>query len=66
MNQSEQSRRALSVAELSQALGLGLNKAYELVNSGRIKAVREGGRIIVPVAEIDRYLDHNAAGTNQP
>lgn len=65
MNHNEKTRRALSVAEVSHALGLGLNKTYELVNSGRIKAVREGGRIIVPVTEIDRYLDQNAAATSQ-
>lgn len=62
----EEDKKAVSVPRFAELVGLSRDKAYEVANSGRIRVVREGGRIIVPVAEIDRYLDQNAAATRKP
>ena len=34
----------LSVSDLAEVLGIGLNSAYDLVRSGRIKSLRVGTR----------------------
>lgn len=42
--------------ELGRMLGVGRNKAYELVNSGEIRALRVGRRIVVPQSAVEEYL----------
>src|SRR5690606_3287173 len=42
--------------ELGRLLGVGRNKAYELVNSGEIRALRVGRRIVVPQSAVEEYL----------
>lgn len=38
----------LTVKQLAEALGIGLNKAYDLVNSRMIGCKRIGKKIIIP------------------
>ena len=38
----------MTVKQVSQALGIGLNKAYELVNNRVIGSKRIGKKILVP------------------
>jgi excisionase family DNA binding protein len=42
-----------SVEELGEVLGLGRNKAYELVRHGVVKAIKVDGRWLVPRQEIE-------------
>lgn len=42
--------------DLGHMLGVGRNKAYELVNTGEVRTVRVGRRILVPKAAVDEYL----------
>ena len=51
------SRIALSPAEAAAAIGLGLLKLYELMRAGEINAKKSGGRTIIPVAELQRFID---------
>lgn len=52
-------KAALNVwPELGEALGVGRNTAYGLVNSGRIRSVRVGRRILVPTSAVDEFLEN--------
>lgn len=42
--------------ELGRMLGVGRNKAYDLVNSGEIRALRVGRRIVVPRSAVEEYI----------
>ena len=46
----------LTVKQLSKALGIGINKAYELVNLRIIGSKRVGRRILVPKACLIDYM----------
>lgn len=41
-------------------LGIGKNKAYELVNRKDFPSVRLDGRIIIPVEALNRWLNERA------
>jgi|GEM_PF-1733397 len=50
-------RQTLDVwPDLGQVLGVGRNKAYELVNGGEIRSLRIGRRIVVPVSAVEEFL----------
>ncbi|MBO4299938.1 MAG: helix-turn-helix domain-containing protein [Clostridia bacterium] len=50
---------AYSVSELGKALGIGRNNAYALIHREGFPAVRIGGRVIVPVKELEEWLRKN-------
>ena len=50
------SRIALSPAEAAAAIGLGRSKLYELMRAGEINAKKSGGRTIIPVADLQRFI----------
>ena len=54
-------KRALSVAEMAETLGISRTTAYELVNREDFPSMRIGQRIIVPVDALDRWLDRGVA-----
>ena len=47
----------LTVTELSRALRIGKNTAYSLVNSGEIKNVRIGKKILIPKLYLIEYFN---------
>jgi excisionase family DNA binding protein len=47
----------LSVAEVQQLLGLGLNSTYNLIRSGQLKSIRVGKLIKVPRPALEEYLN---------
>ena len=47
----------LRVDELSVALGIGRNTAYELVRSGQIRSIRIGRQLRIPRNELQRFLN---------
>jgi excisionase family DNA binding protein len=47
---------ALSYDETAEALGLSRSTVKQLVSSGRLPAVRVGRRVLIPAAEIERFL----------
>ena len=46
----------LSVAELGQILGIGTNKAYQLVHSNQLETLRIGKQIRIPRHSLLKYL----------
>ena len=53
----------VSVPEMGRRLSLGRSLAYELVARGQIKVVRVGARMLVPVAEVERFAEQLMAET---
>jgi excisionase family DNA binding protein len=53
----------LTVPELSVRLGCSRTSAYELVKSGRVRAVRltKGGALRVPVDAVKQFIDSLAS-----
>jgi len=49
-------RRTLSVREFADSLGVSFDSAYRKVQSGDVKSVRFGRRILIPQAELNRIL----------
>lgn len=47
----------LTVKQVSEALGIGINKAYELVNTRVIGSKRIGRRILVPKSCLIDYIE---------
>jgi len=53
----------LTVDQLMEMLGIGRNKAYELLNDGSIKSVRIGNRHRVPKASVIHYIVKKCRGS---
>ena len=49
-------KMVLTVPEAAKVLGIGKNLAYEAIQRGEIPSVKVGGRILVPVAALDKFL----------
>ena len=47
----------LRVEDLSRALGIGRNTAYELLRSGQIRSIRIGRQLRIPRDELQRFLN---------
>ena len=50
-------RRAVSIDEAAQMLGIGRSAAYLAAKRGDLPTLRIGRRLIVPVAALDRLLE---------
>lgn len=50
-------RKTTTVPEAGKVLGLSRNAAYRAAKRGDIPTVRIGGRILVPLAQLERLLD---------
>ena len=50
-------KKAVSVTEVARILDIGRNLAYEAVARGEIPSIRIGGRILVPVAALEKLLN---------
>jgi excisionase family DNA binding protein len=48
----------MSLKEVQELLGIGRTKAYELVATGELPAVRVGRCIRVSQKELDEWLEH--------
>ena len=55
----------LSVQEVGKQLGLGRDRAYELIRSGRIRSVRVGARLLVPRQELEAWIARELQGLAQ-
>jgi len=49
--------RLQTVADASRYLSTSQRRMWELIRSGQIAAVRDGGKVKVRTAELDRYAD---------
>ena len=46
----------LSVEDLADVLGIGINSAYELVRSGKVGSIRIGRQYKIPQNALETYL----------
>jgi excisionase family DNA binding protein len=49
----------MSIKEVAESLGIGMNKAYELVNKEDFPKVRIGNRYIILRNKLEEWLDNN-------
>jgi hypothetical protein len=56
MRRNETVRAALSPREFAASFGKHASWAYRLLYSGKINAITELGRILIPAAELERVL----------
>jgi excisionase family DNA binding protein len=59
-NDKQIERRALSPREAERTLGISHATLFRLLKSGRLRRIKVGSRTIIPVAEIDAFLNDGA------
>lgn len=59
-------RAAYSVKEAAQALGLSHQTIYTLIHSNDFPAIKIGGRTLVPVAALDKWLEQKMENGQRP
>ncbi len=64
MNTTPGLKAAISVNDFCQALSIGRTLFYERVAAGQIKVLKIGTRTLVPVGEVQAFLER-AAGSQQ-
>jgi excisionase family DNA binding protein len=50
---------AYSIREAMHASSLGKTKMYELINQGKLQAVRIGGRTVIPAESLQALISGN-------
>ena len=48
---------AFSVAEATRATGVGRSTFYELMASGKLRAIKLGSRTLIPAEELRRFME---------
>ena len=61
MNQLPQSG-TYSIPEAARRLGIGRNSAYEAAKRGEIPTIKIGGRVLVPIAALEKLLSDSYHG----
>ena len=63
INTLDAGRRAVSVEEAAIQLGVGRSLAWSLVREGKLRSVRAGHRVLVPLSALDEFLagEHHEA-----
>jgi len=59
---SDASPLLIGVREAAAELGIGRDRAYQLVAEGRLRSLRLGRRVLVPRAELERFVEREARG----
>ncbi len=49
-------RLTLTCQEVADTLGLGRNSVSALIAQGRLKGIRVGARVIVPIASVNDFI----------
>lgn len=49
-------RRAISVAEAANLLGISRNQAFKAVRRGELPSVRVGRRVLIPLERLEAFL----------
>ena len=56
MTAVEVPKLALNLEESARAIGVARNTMRELIDSGRVRAVRAGRRVLIATSELERFL----------
>jgi excisionase family DNA binding protein len=54
-------RKAVNIADAARLLGLHPHTVKALIDEGRLHAVKVGKRWLIPVVELDRFLEPQSA-----
>lgn len=46
-----------TVNEMAKTLGIGLNKAYELIHGNQVHSLRIGRKILIPKKSLENWLE---------
>jgi len=57
---------AYTLEEAAEALHIGRTLSYAMAADGRLRVVRLGRKILVPVTEVQAFLDREMAKENVP
>jgi len=49
-------KRAISINEAAETLGIGVSKAYDAAKTGELPTIKLGKRILVPLVALERML----------
>lgn len=52
----------LTIDEMCEALKIGKNTAYAVLNSGNLKAFKEGNKWRIPKTELEKYVINRCYG----
>ena len=52
---------ALRIPDFTRVTGLSRSKAYSMIASGELRAIKVGGRRLIPYAEAERLVSGEAA-----
>lgn len=55
--QTDLSRRAFKIRETSEMLGVSELTVRRLIKRGELKAIRKLRHVLIPLSEVDRFLD---------
>lgn len=55
--QRQDTRKALSLTEAAQQLGVSRTSLYKLIGRGEVQSFKVGARNLVPVASIEAYIE---------
>jgi excisionase family DNA binding protein len=55
-------RKTYKPSEFAQAVGTGINRVWQLVREGRIRHIKHGRRIVIPISEVDAFLERESQG----
>ena len=55
--ESMSEKKLLTISETADRLSLGKSKTYELIQEGRLNAVRIGRAVRIEVGELDRFVE---------
>ena len=58
-------RRAVSVDRAALLIGVGRSLAWALVKDGKLRSVRAGHRVLVPLTAIDEFLAGKAPDSHE-
>ena len=61
MSHTDPQKLAFSIREACEASSLGKTTLYTHINSGRLKAIRIGGRTLIPAESLHTLLNGEAA-----
>lgn len=55
----EDTKKTMSVKEFAYEYGIGLNKAYEIVNSDNFPIIRCGRKFLIIKSKVDDWFEDN-------
>lgn len=56
-------KKLITVREMASEWGLGVNKAYDMVNAKDFPAIRMGKKIYVIASKVDEFIEANIGRT---